>query len=218
MPVKETPWPRLAAQLTASRTGQALPHVGEADGDFPVSIFEDCALGRRLHAEWTDLDEHSAGIIGLDRLEGVDVSGLRYTESYFIARIGSTPVAYARVVWDHIDRRARILFMRSLFLGVQGLLVAAIVEQLERRADRHHLVIVVDVSADHAALQASLTQLGFFPTVFYPGMIQVAAGRVDAVQFTKLKDLSLANSDTWLQAMDWRRAESVTTAVIAAQG
>ena len=217
MPDAETPWPRFAAQLTPLRTGEALPIVREADGVFPVSIFEDCALGRHLHAEWADLEEHSAGVIGLDRLEGVDLSGRRYTETYFVARIGGTSVAYARVVWDHVDRRARILFMRTLFLGIQSLLVAAIVEQLEIRADRQHLVIVVDVRADYASLQDGLTQLGFFPTVFYPGMIDGAAGRVDAVQFTKLKDLSLANADTWLQVMDWRRAKNVVTAVIGDQ-
>lgn len=93
----------------------------------------------------------------------------------------------ARVSVDLEDLRARVLYLETSFNGLQGLFLARIIEALKGdQALKGLVTVVVDVRADFPALHGSLESLGFFPTVFYPALIEGHSGRIDAVQFTHM--------------------------------
>lgn len=212
-PVTEVPWRQLKTQLTPVRPELEIP-VPDADGDaLSFSISEKAEPGPRLRVEWAGPDDHASGVVGLNRLEGRDPGGLRYAERYFVARIGRHLVMYARAVWDHVDRRARILFLRTLFNGLQGLMLAAIVARLEKEAGEEQLVTVVDARADCPELQASLGELNFFPTVYYPALISNGSGRVDAVQYTRLHRLDYRESVKRVPGMAWPKVERLVDVI-----
>ncbi|MDH3639221.1 MAG: hypothetical protein OES09_12290 [Gammaproteobacteria bacterium] len=178
-----------------------------------LRITEDATEGRRLQIAWQDNKFHVSGVVCLNRLEGEDPKGERYSEKYFVAHVGSCPIAYSRVVWDRIDRRARILCVHTLFHGLQGLMLNTIVNWLQATSTEQKLTIVVDVRADYPALHYTLEELGFFPTVYYPGLVSGEGGRVDVVQFTWLFGYDFADSLQWTGKVDWSEAKKVTGVV-----
>jgi hypothetical protein len=86
---------------------------------------------------------------------------------------------------------------------VQGLLLAAAVSDLERQAAGQQLTVVVDIAAAATPLHVSLEQLGFFPTVYYPGLIAPDRTRADAVQYTRLFNVPFADSRQRLAPFDY---------------
>lgn len=159
-------------------------HLEEEDGGFRIesSIPGSTDLFQR---EFNEISNHNGGIVGLKRLEGNDPEGERYMEKYFQASYGHHLLALARILWDRLDRRARILYLQTKFHGLQGILLAEMINALKRVAQAEELrTIVLDVRADFPSLHVSLGQLGFFPTVYYPSLISNGSGRIDCVQFT----------------------------------
>ena len=178
----------------------------EAGGVPTVGIIDkETFEGWRGH--WKDTPPHNSGVIGLNRLEGEDPKGERYENLYLCVTLDGKPLALARVSLDHLDRRARILFLESKFHGLQGLILAKATQILEQRDGSNSSVsIVIDVRADFLRLQSTLEQLGFFPTVYYPALISVTnedghAGRVDGIQFTRIlvEDAHASSHELYLE-------------------
>lgn len=160
-----------------------------------------------------NLTPHKSGIISLCRLEGKDAIGNRYRRKYFLARLNNYLVAYALAVLDIRDQRLRILDLRTVFDGIQGLLIQNILKEVGREIMGSPLTVVVDVRADNVRLHATLEKLGFFPTVFYPALIAEGEYRIDAVQFTRLYNLDFEIAKSVADFRGWRNAIEVVSSI-----
>ncbi|MBV8235783.1 MAG: GNAT family N-acetyltransferase [Acidimicrobiia bacterium] len=180
----------------------------------PFEVRRDDEGGRRmLEGRGGDLD-HRSGVIGLRPLEGEDREGRRYERPYFLGLQGDRVVGCARAVWDWTDRRARILDLRMERDGLQAGMLADTTRALLRMAGDGPLVVIVNVRADALGLQRDLEQLQFFPTSYYPGLIAVAGGRCDAVQYTHLHRRRIEEGLEFVTDIDWPRARSVIDQVL----
>jgi GNAT superfamily N-acetyltransferase len=180
-----------------------------------IKVRQDDAKGKVFMENWRTRGLHYSGVIGLNRLEGVDVQRMRYRREYHIASIEEEDVGCIRLVWDLLDRRARMLEMQVLVEGIQGILMSETISSVARRKDQEHLTIVLDVRADSVMLHNTLTQLGFFPTVYYPALISDQKCRCDAVQFTLLLGCEFDTSLRFLERVNWEDAATVVNSVRA---
>jgi hypothetical protein len=158
--------------------------------------------------------DRSAGVIGLNPLQGVDHRSHRFTHRYYVACSASSEVGAARVVYDRIDARARVLGLRATAAGVRTILLRHLVDDLLRAATDHPLVIIVLVDSNCSQTQADLTNLGFFPTVYLPAFVAAPRGRSDGVQYTRLFGCSLGESVGAVTAKHWPDAERVIAQVL----
>jgi len=205
-------WSQLRKHLRPTHASAELLNLSVDDPAYDFRITENAALERRLQIEWQQHGFHLSGIVGLNRLEGENPEGARYSEKSFVGHIGPHPVACSRLVWDYIDRRARILCLHTLFHGLQGLMLAAIVNSLQA-ASSEPRTIVIDARADCPALHSTLEQLGFFPTVYYPSLISGMSGRIDAVQFTRLSGSDFAENLRWIDEIHWPEARDMVEVI-----
>src|SRR5215469_1197791 len=156
------------------------------------------------------------GIVGLRRIRGLNQGELRFLDRYYAMRQQNNIVGVAQVSVDLQDRRARILRLEVEFDGLQAALLQNILTKLQREELPQQLAsVVVDVRADFAWLHASLLDMGFFPTVYYPAFLTSESGRVDAVQFTRLLSDDLDDQPELLPELGPALAE-ITCIVLAA--
>ena len=128
-----------------------------------------------------------SGIVGLRRIRGVNQGELRFLDRYYTIRLRNRISGFAHVTVDLQDRRARIMRLDVEFDGLQAFFLQNILHHLRNDEFPQRLACaVVDVRADFAPLHASLLDMGFFPSVYYPAFLTSESGRVDAVQFTRL--------------------------------
>jgi RimJ/RimL family protein N-acetyltransferase len=168
---------------------------------------------RRLQRAWTDASPHRSGVVGLDRYEGVDRRTDRFSTRWLVAEHGGRAVGWARVAFDRVDQRARILRVDRSSAGFESEILAGVVAALAREAEAGPLTAVVDVRVDNRRLQATLEDLGFFPTVYYPRLLATEGGRLDTVQYTRTWGREFAVSREWTQALPWAEAGHVIETV-----
>jgi len=177
-----------------------------------IEIYED-ENARQPPEILKNLTPHKAGIISLKRLQGKDDKGIRYRRRYFLATLDNHLVAYALTVYDNSDKRLRILDLRTLFDGIQGIIIQHILEKAIHDFIGSSLTVVVDVRADNVCLHATLTKLGFFPTGYYPALIAEADYRIDAVQFTRLYNLDFEKARNSVDFKEWPLATAVVSSI-----
>jgi hypothetical protein len=179
-----------------------------------VKVCRDDMVGRGWFNRPADLFDRSAGIVGLNPLQGVDHRSGRFTHAYYLARSACTEVGAARVVYDRVDARARVLGLRTTVPGVRAVLLQYLVNDLLRSAGSGRLVIIVLVCSSCSQGQIDLTNLRFFPTVYLPAFIAAPRGRADVVQYTRLDGCSLRESSDAVTAKHWPEAEKVIAQVL----
>jgi hypothetical protein len=153
--------------------------------------------------------------VDLDRLQGEDAAGSRYTDAHFLGLLAGEPVACARVSWDRCDRRARILSLHSSVAGAQPVLLSRVCDWLECESATDPLSVVVDVRADQPALLTTIEELGFFPTLYYPSLIASEDGRIDVLQYTRLSRQSIEEALQYVAKLDWPAARRAVDTVAA---
>lgn len=179
-----------------------------------VEVRRDDVAGRRWFEGATDIFDRSAGIVGLNPLQGVDHGSSRFTHAYYLALSAFSEVGAARVVYDRIDARARVLGLRTAAPDVRAALLRCLVHDLLRLAGDGRLVIIVFVSSNCSEAQTDLTDLGFIPTVYLPEFIAVPTARSDVVQYTRLAGCSLRASANAVTAEQWPEAKKVIAEVL----
>ena len=188
---------------------QGLPSTGNH-----VNVRRDDAARRRWFVGPTGMFDRSAGVIGLKPLQGEDHHSRRFTDRCYVALSASSELGAARVVYDQVDARARILGLRTAAPGVRATLLQHLVDDLLREAANHRLVIIVLVDSNCSQTQAELANLGFFPTVYLPAFVAAPRGRSDGVQYTRLFGCSLGESVGAVTAKHWPEAERVIAQVL----
>jgi hypothetical protein len=183
-----------------------------SSGEYVIKVYHDNTL-ETPPEKLKNLDPHKASIISLQRLEGEDFRGIRYEHLYFQAYVNNHPIAYAVALWDHVDCRLRILSLRAIFDGLQGLMIQQILQKVVHQIEGNPLIVVVDVRADNVKLHSTLEKLGFFPTIYYPALIAEGECRVDGVQFTRLYNLDFEKSWSPADFREWPVAASVASQV-----
>jgi ribosomal protein S18 acetylase RimI-like enzyme len=171
------------------------------------------ARARRLERAWSGASPHRSGVVGLERYEGVDRRSDRFSTRWLVAERGGRAVGWARVAFDRIDQRARILRVDRRSAGLESEIVARVVAALASEAKARPLTAVVDVRVDNRRLQTTLEALGFSPTVYYPRLLATEAGRLDAVQYTRTWGRELAVPREWADALPWSGASRVVETV-----
>ncbi|MFQ5991669.1 MAG: GNAT family N-acetyltransferase [Nitrospiraceae bacterium] len=210
----QAPWELLRHHLIPAHPAVDVSAFEAAAKEHTLELVRDGMAGARLLAEWGAVDPHGSGVVGLRRLEGEDNEGDRYDGQYLVGRLGRYPVACARLVWDRLDSRVRVLALQTLFHGLQGLMLARILEGVERESAYNPLTVIVDVRADSPELQATIERLGFFPTAYYPSLIATRSGRIDAVQYTRLYHLHFEDSLRVMSDLDWSSARQIISEVV----
>jgi len=133
------------------------------------------------------LQGHRSGVVGLRRIQGLSREELRFLDLHYAMRQQNEVLGVARVSVDLQDRRARVLQLGVQFDGLQAFFLRRVLYHIQGEEPLQQLACaVVDVRADFVPLHASLQAMGFFPTVYYPAFVATEAGRVDAVQFTRI--------------------------------
>jgi ribosomal protein S18 acetylase RimI-like enzyme len=178
-----------------------------------VGIRRDDQAGRRWFDGPAGTFDRSAGIVGLNPLQGKHNGG-RFTEACYIASSASSEIGAARVVYDRIDARARLLGLRTGSREVRLALLQYLVEDMLRLAGDDRLVIIVLVVGSCSQAQRDLIDLGFFPTVYLPAFLAEPQGRSDAVQYTLLAGCSLRESTNAVTAKQWPKAEKIIAQVL----
>ena len=202
----------------SAEAGPWLPDRVAATGDGSLVLVESRSRARRLQRRWGEASGPRAGVVGLDRYEGIDRRSDRFSTHWIVARRRDRDVACARIALDRADQRARILRVDSADRGVEADLLDGIVAVLSRQAEGGPLTAVVDVRVDQPSLQAKLEGLGFVPTVYYPRLLATASGRLDAVQYTRTWGRGFAPALEWVRDLEWGDAARVIHAVGAFAG
>jgi hypothetical protein len=128
-----------------------------------------------------------SGIIGFHRIRGLDYGEQRFLDRYYVMSHRDRILGVAQISVDLQDRRARILRLEVQFDGLQAVFLRQVLDNLRGESILQTLAsIVVDVQADCARLHRSLQTLGFVPTVYYPALVSIESGRIDALQFTRI--------------------------------
>jgi GNAT superfamily N-acetyltransferase len=179
-----------------------------------VKVRRDDVAGRRWFDGSADMFDRRAGIVGLNPLQGVDHRNGRFTHAYYLAESASSEVGAARVVYDRVDARSRVLGLRTAAADVCATLLQHLVDDLVHLAGDGRLVIIVLVDSNCSQAQADLTSLGFFPTVYLPAFVAAPQGRSDVVQYTRLAGCSLGESTNAVTAKHWPEAEKVIAEVL----
>jgi GNAT superfamily N-acetyltransferase len=179
-----------------------------------VKVRRDDMAGRRWFDGPAEIFDRSAGIIGLKPLQGEDHRNGRFMHAYYLAESASSEVGAARVVYDRVDARARVLGLRTAAPDVCAALLQHLVDDLLRLAGDGRLVIIALVDGNCSQAQADLTSLGFFPTVYLPAFVAAPRGRNDVVQYTRLAGCSLGESTNAVTAKNWPQAEKVIAQVL----
>jgi ribosomal protein S18 acetylase RimI-like enzyme len=190
--------------------GQEAPPLGT-----DVSIRRDDDAGRRWFDRPAVTFDRNAGIIELHPLQGVDHRSSRFTHAYYLASSASSEVGAARVVYDRVDARARVLGLRTAAPQARPALLQYIVNDLSRLTGDGHLVIIVLVDSTCNYAHVELISLGFFPTAYLPAFIAAPQGRSDVVQYTRLAGCSLRESTNGVTAKHWSEAEKVISQVLS---
>jgi RimJ/RimL family protein N-acetyltransferase len=179
-----------------------------------LEVVRDDDAGQRLLDTEPVSKRHASGVVGLDRLEGLEQQGSRFERQFHVARTDEGEVSCVRIAWDGLDRRARILDLRTRQSGVECEVLRGTHRLLSDSSGPAPISISIDVRSDAVALQTTLEELGFRATAYYPGLIASGETRIDAVQYTCCLRRSL--SDGWqnVGTLDWQPALDVTTIVI----
>jgi RimJ/RimL family protein N-acetyltransferase len=214
-PIAPQPCHELLSKLTPAHPRLKVSGLGLGKADDVFHVLDDEMVAIQLQQEWRSFSPHLSGVVGLSRLEGEDPTGDRYTKKCFVGYIGKCPVSCARIVWDHRDHRARILYLQTRFHGLQGLMVAEILRFLETQSRYTPVSVVIDVRADYPSLHATLEELGFFPTVYYPCLVAGEKGRLDAVQYTRLCSRPFQESLKFVRTLGWFEANTVVKTVMS---
>ena len=202
--------------LQAAKLDSTLPASAVT---YEFSARRDDRGGKALIESWGKTDWHGSGVICLRRLEGQDVLGCRYDQPYFVGSVAGRPVCCARLTLDRRDCRTRILELQSLRPEMTELMIEAVVHEIASNAQSGPMTVVIDIRADIPQLQASLEGLGFFPTAYYPALVASGSERVDAVQYTRLLNLTFADSLKMVRDLDWPPAMELLSQVTrSAQG
>ena len=180
-----------------------------------VRVRRDDRQGERLLDAWRERPQRDAGVVNLRRFEGENLGRQRYDGRCYVARMNDHDAGCVRIVWDHGDRRARVLDLRSETDLVAATLIEAAVASMRDEAGDLPLVVALDVRADAAVLQNRLGALGFLPTAYYPALLADGPTRVDAVQFTRIDGRPLARSLDLLDNLDWPSARRVVDQIVA---
>jgi acetyltransferase (GNAT) family protein len=179
-----------------------------------VSVRRDDVAGRHWFEQTADLFNRSSGIIGLKPLQGIDYRNGRFMQACYVASSASSELGAARVVYDRVDARARVLGLRATVPAVRAALLRCLVDDLLRLAGHSRLVIIVLVDSKCDQAHGELGRLGFFPTVYLPGFVAAPLGRSDVVQYTRLAGCSLRDSSRDVTAKEWPDAERVIAQVL----
>jgi len=178
-----------------------------------LEIVRDDERGRVLLEALRTSAPHLSGVVDLDRLQGEDPTGRRYLDAHFLGLLDGNSVCCLRASWDRCDQRTRILSLRTSARGVQPELLTHANRWLEQESGGGPLSIVVDVRADQPALLALLEDLGFFPTLYYPGLVIAEEGRTDVLQYTRLLRQPFDEALAYVGNLGWPEAQRAVDTV-----
>jgi hypothetical protein len=183
----------------------------QRDGGGALQIHEEAWTGRLPDA----VQVAPAGVqaIGLRRLEGDSAGSRRYERSLFVASLDGRIVAHARTSYDRCDQRLRVIELRAATECLASVLIGHILRQRQAAGHDAPFVVIIDARADHPGLHLALEQIGFFPTVYYPALIQEGGERFDVVQFTWLFGRDLGSSRERADLGEWPLACEVVAPI-----
>jgi RimJ/RimL family protein N-acetyltransferase len=183
----------------------------QREGGGALQIHEEAWTGRLPDA----VQVAPAGVqaIGLRRLEGDSAGSRRYERSLFVASLDGRIVAHARTSYDRCDQRLRVIELRAATECLASVLIGHILRQRQAAGHDAPFVVIIDARADHPGLHLALEQIGFFPTVYYPALIQEGGERFDVVQFTWLFGRDLGTSRARADLGEWPLACEVVAPI-----
>ncbi len=182
-----------------------------------LKIVRDDVAGQRYMDAVSASERHRSGVVALSRLEGLEQQGDRFERQFFIARTDEVEVGCVRVAWDGLDRRARILDLRTRREGIESDLLRGTCRQISNCAGSKPYLVSIDVRCDAITLQSTLENLGFRATAYYPGLIAIGEERIDGIQYTDCVGRQL--SDGWqnVGTLDWPAGMQIATIVVGAR-
>lgn len=179
-----------------------------------VKVCRDDPTGERWFTNSQLPSRTQSSVAELWPFHGVERRFRRFVHAYYVASLGGSDIAAARVFYDRIDARARVLGLRTTIAGVEPHILAGIVDNIDELTGGGPVVVIVCVSSGSCTLQQSLEALGFRPTAFLPGMISNANGRTGVIQYTKLVRKSWPQSVRAVTAVEWPEARSIIDQVV----
>ena len=202
---------------TADTVGQ-LSNPGLQNGNEvywdSLNVRRDDRSGQQWFADSTDRYVRQSAVVEFWPFHGVEPRYLRFENAYYVASNSASDIAAARVFYDRIDARARILGLRVMTPGVESQFIQGIVENLLQLSNGGPLVVIVCVSACAPATQMGLEVMGFIPTAYFPGMITVEADRADVIQYTRLFGRSWPESTRLVTATEWPEARRIIDQIL----
>ena len=181
-------------------------------GEFRVR--RDDKVGQKWFTTPEQIFDRDLGFIGLSPFQGVEQDTGRFDQSYYILSSAKGDIGAARVVYDRIDARARVLGLRSPDHSLGTILLNGLVQHLEKAVKNAPLTTLVCIRADVPDIHAKIEASGFFPTAYFPGMILVMDERRDVIQYTRLTGRSLSESTRMVTALEWPQARTVIEEVV----
>ena len=133
--------------------------------------------------------------------------GERFIKARYLAVCAEQPLAMADVLFDRVDRRARIIDLRTV--AETPPLLGVLLRNILSFWNDGPSSVAIDLYADDEALQAELQSMGFFPTAYYPAIASRGETPVDGVQMAYLHGFKMEDNLVWGRQVDWPRAQLV---------
>jgi N-acetylglutamate synthase-like GNAT family acetyltransferase len=179
-----------------------------------ISVRRDDQSGQAWFGGSAGAFDRRFAVVEFCPFQGAEPHFQRFEQAYYVASMGNSDVAAARVFYDQTDARARIIGFRGVAEGVELQFLKSIVRNLVQLSPDGPLAITAYVRANAPATHMVLEAHGFFPTAYLPGMICSPTGRTDVVQYTRLCRRSWSESVTSVTALEWPQARRIIDQVI----
>lgn len=190
-------------------------YIRDLPADLRIKVKRDDIAGARFFRHMGDTQRsHQSGVICLSRLEGEDHDDQRYEHQFFLAEINHTTFAGARFALDKIDKRNRLLSFQSRYGDHEDVILVHILRFMARTVRSPMFQVVIDIRADDLRIQEALESLDFFPTTFYPAIIDHDGARVDGIQYTLFTTAVNEEKISIRNKLEWPAAQSLADQVL----
>lgn len=161
-----------------------------------------------------------SGVVVLNHLRG-ESGGNRFEMEDIQFSFNGKKFGSVGLDLDRLDGRLKIAYILSAYPIMHALMMRRVFQYVKEKfcdSNRRHFVIDICIYADDVNFQYILEDMGFFPTAYFPGLVDQEHERVDCVQYTRILGVVDLNYEKLIDSLSgwWSPAWHVGKEVVSA--